>query len=133
MLRRRLMFFTDIGMLLYWVITAAMALSLLNIPGEWLFKDYHDPRVVAWNWSFFPLDILFSVTGLVALRMEARGDPNWKLMATISLTLTVCAGLMAISYWLIVQDFDPSWWLPNLFLMIWPLPYLYQLIRGKPF
>lgn len=131
MLRRRLMFFTDMGMLLYWVITAAMALSLLNIPGEWLFKDYHDPRVVAWNWSFFPLDILFSVTGLAALRMEARGDPNWKLMATISLTLTVCAGLMAISYWLIVQDFDPSWWLPNLFLMIWPLPYLYQLTRGK--
>ncbi len=131
MLRRRLMFFTDMGMLLYWVITAAMALSLLNIPGEWLFKDYHDPRVVAWNWSFFPLDILFSVTGLAALRMEARGDQNWKLMATISLTLTVCAGLMAISYWLIVQDFDPSWWLPNLFLMIWPLPYLYQLIRGK--
>lgn len=108
MLRRRLMFFTDMGMLLYWVITAAMALSLLNIPGEWLFKDYHDPRVVAWSWSFFPLDILFSVTGLAALRMEAQGDPNWKLMATISLTLTVCAGLMAISYWLIVRDFDPA-------------------------
>lgn len=129
MLRRRLMFFTDMGMLLYWVITAAMALSLLNIPGEWLFKDYHDPRVVAWNWSFFPLDILFSVTGLAALRMEARGDPNWKLMATISLTLTVCAGLMAISYWLIVQDFDPSWWIPNLFLMLWPLPFLFRLMR----
>ena len=132
MLRRRLMFFTDMGMLLYWVITAAMALSLLNIPGEWLFKDYHDPRVVAWNWSFFPLDILFSLSGLASLRMERKGDPNWKLMATISLTLTVCAGLMAISYWLIVQDFDPTWWIPNLFLMIWPLPYLYLLTRGKP-
>ncbi|MEM7328722.1 MAG: DUF5360 family protein [Pseudomonadota bacterium] len=132
MLRRRLMFFTDMGMLLYWMITAAMALSMLNIPGEWLFKDYHDPRVVAWNWSFFPLDILFSLTGLAALRMEDKGDPNWTLMATISLTLTVCAGLMAISYWMIVGDFDPSWWVPNLFLMIWPLPYLFQLIRGKP-
>ncbi|MEM7460424.1 MAG: DUF5360 family protein [Pseudomonadota bacterium] len=131
MLRQRLMFFTDMGMLLYWVITAAMALQLLNIPGEWLFKDYHDPRVVAWNWSFFPLDILFSVTGLAALRMERAGDPNWKLVATMSLTLTVCAGLMAISYWLILQDFDPSWWVPNLFLMIWPLPYLYRLARGQ--
>ncbi len=129
MLRRRLMFFTDVGMLLYWAITAAMALSLVNIPGEWLFKDYHDPRVVAWNWSFFPLDILFSVTGLASLRMEKTSHPNWKMMATISLTLTFCAGLMAIAYWLIVQDFDPTWWIPNLFLMLWPLPYLWTFMR----
>ncbi len=131
MLRRRLMFFTDLGMLLYWVITAAMALKLLNIPGEWLFKDYHDPRVVAWNWSFFPLDILFSITGLASLRMERQGHPNWKLMAVISLTLTMCAGLMAISYWAIMQDFDPTWWVPNLFLMLWPLPFLVLFLTER--
>ena len=129
MLRRRLMFFTDVGMLLYWAITAAMAIKLIDIPGEWLFKDYHDPRVVAWNWSFFPLDLLFSLTGLASLRMEKAGNPDWKIMATISLTLTVCAGLMAISYWVIVQDFDPAWWIPNLFLMIWPLPYLWSFVH----
>ena len=129
MIRRGLMLFTDIGMLLYWAITAAMALKLLDIPGDWLFKDYHDPRVIAWNWSFFPLDILLSVTGLAALRMESAGHPNWRIMAAISLTLTFCAGLMAIAYWLIVQDFDPSWWIPNLFLMLWPLPFLYRLMR----
>lgn len=131
MLRRRLMLYTDIGMLLYWLITAAMALNLLSIPAEWLFKDYDDPRVVAWNWSFFPLDILFSVTGLASLRMEKSGNPNWKFMAAISLTLTMCAGLMAIVYWLILGEFDISWWVPNLFLMLWPLPYLHQLTRGK--
>ena len=129
MIRRGLMLFTDIGMLLYWAITAAMALKLLDIPGDWLFKDYHDPRVIAWNWSFFPLDILLSVTGLAALRMESAGHPNWRIMAAISLTLTFCAGLMAIAYWLIVQDFDPSWWIPNLFLMLWPLPFLFRLMR----
>ena len=129
MIRRGLMLFTDIGMLLYWAITAAMALKLLDIPGDWLFKDYHDPRVMAWNWSFFPLDILLSVTGLAALRMESAGHPNWRIMAAISLTLTFCAGLMAIAYWLIVQDFDPNWWIPNLFLMLWPLPFLYRLMR----
>lgn len=132
MIRRKLMLLTDIGMLLYWAITAAMALNLLNIPGEWLFKNYNDPTVIAWNWSFFPLDILFSMTGLAALRMEKANDPNWKMMATVSLTLTVCAGLMAITYWSFLRDFDPSWWAPNLFLMIWPLPYLYKLVRGKP-
>ncbi len=132
MLRRRLMLFTDLGMISYWVITAAMAGGLLNIPGEWLFKDYYDPRVVAWNWSFFPVDILFSVTGLAALRMERAGHARWRIMAAISLTLTVCAGLMAIAYWAILADFDLNWWIPNLFLMLWPLPYLFQLIRGRP-
>ena len=129
MVRRGLMLFTDIGMLLYWAITAAMAANLIGVPGEWLFKDYHDPRVMAWNWCFFPLDILLSVTGLMALRMEAIGHANWRVMASISLTLTFCAGLMAIAYWLIVKDFDPSWWIPNLFLMIWPLPFLYALLH----
>ena len=129
MLRRRLMLFTDIGMLLYWGITIAMAIKLVDIPGEWLFKDYHDPRVMAWNWSFFPLDIFLSITGLMALRLENTGHPNWNSMAAVSLTLTHCAGLMAIAYWAIMGDFDPSWWIPNLFLMLWPLPFLYQLIR----
>lgn len=131
MIRRWLMLFTDIGMLLYWAVTAAMALKLVDVPGEWLFKDYHDPRVMAWNWSFFPLDILLSVTGLAALRMEATDHANWRVMAAISLTLTFCAGLMAIAYWLIVQDFDPGWWIPNLFLMLWPIPFLYALLSQR--
>ncbi len=131
MIRRSLMLFTDIGMLLYWAVTAAMALGVLALPGEWLFKDYHDPRVMAWNWSFFPLDILLSVTGLLALRMESANHSNWRVMAAVSLTLTFCAGLMAIAYWLIVRDFDPSWWIPNLFLMLWPLPFLFNLMRDR--
>ena len=125
------MLFTDIGMLLYWTVTAAMALGLINMPAEWLFKDYENPRVIAWNWSFFPIDILFSVTGLMSLRMEKSGHPNWKFMAVISLTLTMCAGLMALSYWAMLGEIDLGWWVPNLFLVIWPLPYLYLLIRGK--
>jgi len=118
---------TDIGMLAYWSVTALMALSIISIPGEWLFKDYHDPRVVAWNWSFMPLDVLFAITGLWALRLEQAGDPRWRAWTIVSLSLTVCAGLMAISYWVIVRDFDPAWWIPNLFLMIWPIPFLFAL------
>jgi hypothetical protein len=37
---------------------------------------------------------------------------------------------MAISYWTLTGDFDPSWWIPNLFLMLWPLPFLIRLGRG---
>lgn len=129
-MRRRLMFFTDIGMLAYWAITAAMALGLLSLPPEWLFKDYDDPRVVAWNWSFLPIDLAFSLTGLWALHREKAGKPDWKIWAAVSLTLTFCAGIMAISYWTLTGDFDPSWWIPNLFLMLWPLPFLFRLTRA---
>ena len=93
---------TDIGMLSYWGVTALMALSILSVPGEWLFKDYHDARVMAWNWSFLPIDLLLSITGLWALRLERADDQRWRIWAAISLTLTVCAVLMAISYWILV-------------------------------
>ena len=46
----------------------------------------------------------------------------------MSLSLTFCAGLMAISFWAIRGDFDPTWWGVNLALMIWPLFYLRGLI-----
>jgi hypothetical protein len=39
---------TDVGFILYWLIT------ILNIiPEKYLFKDYKNPLLVAWNWSFF--------------------------------------------------------------------------------
>ena len=125
------MLVTDLGMLTYWLVTGLMALGIADIPGEWLFKDYYDQRVIAWNWSFFPLDILLSLTGLWALRLERRGVETWRIWSAVSMTLTVCAGLMAISYWAVMRDFDPSWWAPNLFLMLWPLPFLYALGRRE--
>ena len=123
------MLITDIGMLLYWAVTILIAAKVLNIPGEWLFKDYDDPRVMAWNWSFFPLDIALSLTGLKALRLEKQANDAWRVWAVVSLTLTVCAGLMAISYWIFVRDFDAAWWLPNLFILIWPLPFIFNLAK----
>ncbi|MEP4050729.1 MAG: DUF5360 family protein [Litorimonas sp.] len=126
-LRRTLMTITDIGMLLYWSLTILMVTKLVDIPSEWLFKNYDDPQIIAWNWSFFPIDILLSVTGLVALKLEKNGNQLWRAWALVSLTLTVCAGLMAISFWAFVGDFDIAWWLPNLFLMLWPLPFIFKL------
>lgn len=129
-IRRALMQFTDISMLIYWIVTALMAFSVFDIPAGMLFKEYDDPRVVAWNWSFFPIDIAFSLAGLLALRMEKKGTPAWQVVAAISLTLTFCAGIMAISYWAILAEFSLSWWGPNLFLMIWPLFYLPGLVKS---
>lgn len=130
-MRKVFMLITDIGFITYWAITALVALKVLNIPGEWLFNDYYDPRMVAWNWSFFPLDIILSVAGLYALYLERKGNEAWRVWAIFSLSLTHCAGLMAICFWVIIGDFDLSWWIPNLFLMIWPLFFLFSLSKAK--
>jgi len=112
----------DVGFLAYWLVTAMSA-----VPLEWLFKDYDDPILQAWNWSFLPLDLATSATGLNTLRL-ARQDREWRTWATVSLVLTTCAGLQAIAFWTLRSDFDPLWWAPNLFLLIYPLLYLPRLL-----
>jgi hypothetical protein len=104
---------TEIGMLAYWVLAASMALGLMNIPPDWMYSNHTDPIIVAWNWSFFPIDVLFAGTGLVA-RYSARAP---KHLADISLTLMFCAGLMALSFWTIRREFDAFWWAANAWLV----------------
>ncbi|MEI6573450.1 MAG: DUF5360 family protein [Alphaproteobacteria bacterium] len=129
---RRLMLITDLGLLTYWSLTALAAAGVVALPPAWLFSDYHSPLVVAWNWSFFPLDMLLSVAGLASVRLAVRNDARWQHYAIISLSLTACAGLMAISFWLIRGEFDPVWWSFNFFLMLWPLPFLLAGISLTP-
>ena len=119
---------TDIGFLTYWALTALVAVDFLDVPGEYLYSDYHNPLVVAWNWSFMPLDVALSLCGLGAVALHRRGRSAWRGLAIVSLSLTFCAGLMAISFWTIRGDFDIAWWTVNLALMIWPLFYLPKLI-----
>jgi len=35
------------------------------IPESYLFKDYDNPILQAWNWSFLPLDLCISFTDLI--------------------------------------------------------------------
>ena len=113
----------DIGFIVYWIITAFKL-----IPAEFLFPDYKDPLLVAWNWSFLPLDLFISFTGLSSLYLFRRADGRWISLAVISLVLTFCSGLQAIAFWSIQGWFDWTWWLPNLFLLIYPLFFLPSLI-----
>jgi hypothetical protein len=123
-LLRRLMFATDISLLAYWFLTACAAAGLVAVPADWLFPHYNDPLVVAWNWSFLPLDLVLSIAGLRSVQLAARKDDRLRHYAFVSLSLTVCAGLMALSFWAIQREFDPIWWGLNLYLMLWPLPFL---------
>jgi hypothetical protein len=125
---------TDLLFLAYWALAAASQFGLVEIPAAWLYAGYDQPRVVAWNWSFLPLDLAFSLTGLAAVAAARRGDPLWRPLCLVSLTLTMVAGLMAVSYWTLLGEFDPSWFLPNLALVVWPLFFLPRLVcdLGRP-
>lgn len=117
---------TDVGFIVYWAITL-----LHIIPNEYLFKDYDNPILSSWNWSFFPLDILISITGFASLFMYKKGNSNWSRIALISLVLTSCSGLQAISFWILRSDFEISWWLPNLYLLIYPLFFIPSVIKAN--
>jgi len=77
-----------------------------------------------------PLDLAISATGLSALRRAKRGR-QWQKLALVSLVLTSCSGLMALSFWTLRADFDPAWWLPNAFLLLYPLWFLPALVRDS--
>lgn len=113
----------DVGFIAYWLVTAIGVL-----PPEWMFKDYDNPILSAWNWSFLPLDLAVSATGLTTVRVARRGD-RWQPWALASLLLTACAGLQAIAFWVLRADFDPAWWAPNLFLLLYPLAFLPGIMR----
>lgn len=117
-------FITDLGFIIYWSITI-----LKLIPPEYLYQDYNNKLLVIWNWSFFPLDIFISITGFVSLYLNRKKNKQWIALALISLTLTFCSGLQAIVFWIIKSDFDPTWWIPNLFLLIYPLFFIPTLIK----
>nr|WP_198044876.1 DUF5360 family protein [Lysinibacillus timonensis] len=114
----------DFSFILYF---SATAMSL--IPVEYAYPDYTNPILVAWNWSFFPLDMVISITGLSAIYLHKKGRSEWKSTALISLVLTFCSGLMAISYWAIRMEFDLTWWIPNLALMIYPLFFIPRFLK----
>lgn len=115
---------TDIGFIIYWIVT-----YFKIIPESWAFKDYNNPILVDWNWSFFPLDILISITGLSSLYLYKKNRSSWQSWALISLVLTFCSGLQAIAFWAFAGDFDVFWWGFNLYLLIYPLFFMRVVMK----
>ncbi len=92
-------------------------------PPELAYKDYTNPILSDWNFSFVVLDLAAGATGLASLCRPT----GWRVLMTVSLTLTSTAGLQAIAFWALRGDFDPTWWIPNLFLLLFPIPALIAL------
>lgn len=121
---------TDILFLLYWLASGLAQLGLVDIPPQWMYAEYGEARVVAWNWSFLPLDVAFSAVGLAAVVAARRGSDAWRPLALLSLAFTIASGLNAVSYWTLLGELDPGWFLSNLLLVVWPLFFLPGLITG---
>lgn len=125
---RLLLVLTDVGFLAYWALAGLHEAQVLLLPDDWLYPQADDPRVKAWNWSFLPLDLAFSATGLGAVAAMRRGRP-WRPLAVVSLVLTMVAGGMAVSYWTLTGEIVWTWYGANLALLVWPLFYLPGLLR----
>ena len=108
---------TEVGIILYWLFAALVAIGFINVAPETMYSDFENPIVVAWNWSFFPLDILFAVLGLLS-RYGGLTVRRTELLSVISLSLMFCAGLMALSFWTLTGDYDPTWWAMNSWLLM---------------
>lgn len=119
---------TDLAFLAYWLASSLEVAGILHVPPSWMYADFDHPQVIAWNWSFLPIDLGFSVLGLAAVITARRDNPVWRPLALLSLAFTVTAGLMAVSYWVLLGEFNPSWFLPNLLIAVWPLFYAPGLI-----
>lgn len=122
----------DIAFLAYWTFSALVLFGALKVAPSMMYADYDEPSVVAWNWSFLPIDLAFSLTGLSAVVLSKRGNAAWIALAIISMTLTSAAGAMAVTYWTLMGQFDPAWFLPNLAIFLLPFFFVPGLARSFP-
>jgi len=129
-MKAKMLTLTEVGMILYWLFATLVVLGLIHVPPQYMYSDYTNPLFIAWNWSFFPLDILFAVTGLLGRYGNFKLRAN-ELLSIFSLALMFCAGLMAISFWVINCDFDPFWWAINLWLLLLSSWVLFAKFRGQ--
>ncbi len=116
---------TDIGFIGYWAATFCRLL-----PPEYIYSGYLNPIVVAWNWSFLPLDILIFATGFVSMYLFTRQWGVWRLLAFLALILTTCSGSRALSFWSIRHESNWQWWGVNAYLFLYPLFLLPRFIIG---
>ncbi|MEV7013113.1 DUF5360 family protein [Streptosporangium sp. NPDC051022] len=119
---KALMLVTDVGFLVYFSVT-----GLGLIPPELAFADYADPLMVSWNWSFLWIDLPAAATGLTSLLLARGGVRDASQLMLVSLVLTSASGLMAVAFWTLRGDFSLVWWIPNLYLLLFPLPAIARL------
>ncbi|MCX6131497.1 MAG: DUF5360 family protein [Proteobacteria bacterium] len=113
----------DFGLLAYWSLIAFQMLPL-----GWSFQNSPDALVVLWNWSFLPIDILIAITGLGSIILAMQRFRQALSLALLSLGFSFGAGLLALSFGTLRGDTSTFLWLPKLFLLLYPLPFLPKML-----
>lgn len=126
---KSLLVVVDARLLLYWCLVITDL-----FPESMRFRDYSNQVIQAWNWSFFSLDVAAALTVFVGAFLIKRNVVAGDIVLVLGLTLTFCAGFMAISFWAFYGDFEPFWWGSNALLMIVPLVVFVGMVceRMKP-
>ncbi|WP_410876113.1 DUF5360 family protein [Nocardia sp. A7] len=114
---KTMMLVTDLGFLGYWIVTALGVLSV----GP-------DPFLRQWNWSFLGLDLAAIGLGLAGLALGSRSAVGLQVIV-VSLALTAAAGLMALNFYVIRGDYSLMWWIPNMWLFLFPVAALATIVR----
>lgn len=116
---------THTGIILYW------AAVLTDLFPQSMRRDYSNAVVQAWNLSFLPLDVTAALAVYLGLYLASRGRASADRILMAGLTLTFCAGIMAISFWSFYCDFSLFWWSMNAWLMIVPVVAFVSIMRNK--
>lgn len=114
---------TSILFFSYWVVT-------IFFPSfrDSLFSDYANKDIASWNWSFLPLNFASVFFGFLSFTNIYHAAKASKCVGLVSMVLTFSSGLMAISFWVINGNNNLLFWLPNLYLIAWPIMFIPTLI-----
>ena len=63
------------------------------------------------------------VNGFLSLYLHSKQNIFGATLHFI-IKFNFCSGLQALAFWTIRLDFDMSWWIPNLYLLVYPCFFL---------
>lgn len=101
--------FMGFGYILYWIF------ALLGI----IPVEYSNANEYAYEWSFAIIDILIGLMNLISLFMYLKKNSYWKIMLTITFSISMVVNFHTMVYWVILKNFsDPMW-----YMAIWVFTY----------
>ncbi|MCK9268165.1 MAG: YvaD family protein [Alkaliphilus sp.] len=101
--------FMGFGYISYWI------LALLGV----IPIEYSNANEFAYEWSFAVIDILIGLMNLTSLFMYLRKNLYWKIMLTITLSVSVGINFHTMIYWVILKNFSNPMW----FIAMWVFSY----------
>lgn len=98
--------FMGFGYISYWILAI---LGVIPIP-------YSNANEYAYEWSFAVIDILIGLMNLISLFMYKKKNAYWKMMLTITLSISMGINFHTMIYWIILKNFSNPMWFMAMFV-----------------